>query len=130
MTVEPKTRTSSRTVLAYLVVGGASYLVDVGVFLLAGRGLGWDVAAAATVGYWTSVVLNFCLNRSIVFASTQRLRRGALRYGVLLLVNYLATLGIVTGLVHLGVVDVLAKTLAVALIAVWNFVLYRSWVFR
>ncbi|WP_298804259.1 GtrA family protein [uncultured Pseudokineococcus sp.] len=123
-------RPSVRTLLAYLFVGGLSYIIDLGLFLLLGRGLGWGVVPAATVGYWTSVMVNFCLNRSVVFSSTHRLRRGAVRYGLLLLANYLATLGIVTGLVSLGTADALAKTTAVAVIAVWNFFLYRAWVFR
>ena len=83
-----------------------------------------------TIGFWTSVVLNFVLNRAVFSqGGASSVAHGA-RYGVLLGANYLVTLLIVHVGTSWGLPPVVPKTVAVALTTCWNFVLYRVWVFR
>nr|WP_297424221.1 GtrA family protein [uncultured Actinotalea sp.] len=119
-----------RPLVVYLAIGGLSYVVDAGLlYLLVTAGA--PLWAAASVGYWTSVVLNFALNRSVFRAdSATRWHRQAVRYGVLLVVNFAATLMILQLGEAAGVPVLVSKTAAVVLTAAWNFVLYRVWVFR
>ena len=92
---------------------------------------GMPVWAAATVGYWTSVVLNFLLNRSQFSApGSGAVHRHVVRYGVLLLMNFLVTLVVLEVGTRLGLPVLVSKTAAVGLTTCWNFVLYRVWVFR
>ena len=114
--------------LAYLVVGGLSYLLDVGLLVGSREWLDAPLWLATTIGFWTSVLFNFFASRW-VFATEGSLHGHALRYCLLLGFNYVLTLGIVQLGVTLGGSAVVAKTLAVALIACSNFVLYRRWVF-
>ncbi len=128
----PPTRSGRGALLKFLVVGGASYLIDVGLLVLLSGPLDRPVWLAATVGFWVSVVVNFTLNR-LVFATPGGGGNAAVhgaRYAVLLGVNYLVTLGVVHVGVSWGLAPVIPKTFVVALIMTWNFVLYRRWVFR
>ena len=112
----------------YLLVGGLSYVIDVGLLVASRQVLDAPLWLATTIGFWTSVLFNFFANRW-VFGADGSAGGHAVRYAMLLGVNYLLTLGIVHVGVVLGTPAVVAKTLAVALIACSNFVLYRRWVF-
>lgn len=121
----------SRTeLLRYLGAGALSYGVDTGLLLLMAGPLNQPVWLAATTGFWTSVVLNFVLNRATFSSAGSNPVRHGVRYGALLAVNYAVTLVIVTiGVAH-GLTPVVPKTVAVGLTTVTNFLLYRRWVFR
>ncbi|WP_298460433.1 GtrA family protein [uncultured Cellulomonas sp.] len=123
-------RARRNPLLAYVLVGGLSYAVDAGLLLALSSGLGVAVWVAATVGYWTSVVVNFGLNRLLFHTGAGGVHRHAVRYGALLAVNYLVTLGVLHLGEQLGVPLLVTKTFAVGLTTCWNFVLYRVWVFR
>ena len=123
-------RGATRHLVGYLVVGVLSYAIDVGLLVLLRERADAPLVVATSVGFWASVLFNFVANRWVFRApEAGSTRRHAMRYGVLLAVNYGLTLAIVEGGVALGASAVLAKTVAVALIACSNFVLYRRWVF-
>jgi len=116
--------------VAYLLIGGLSYVIDAGLLYVLSRA-GVPVWAAATVGYWTSVVVNFLLNRTqFSDPGTGAAHRHAVRYGALLLANFLVTLVVLEAGTRLGLPVLVSKTFAVVLTTCWNFVLYRVWVFR
>ena len=114
----------------YLGIGVLSYVVDAGLLVLVTGPLRGPVWLGATVGFWTSVVLNFALNRLVFSDRDGTVVAHSVRYGVLLGVNYLVTLGIVDLGVAKGFTPIVPKTVAVALTTSWNFLLYRKWVFR
>ncbi|WP_456826069.1 GtrA family protein [Cellulomonas sp. P5_E12] len=122
---------SSRTALVrYLGAGILSYVVDTGLLLLISGPLGQPVWLAATIGFWTSVLLNFALNRATFSQDGGSTLRHGVRYAVLLAANYAVTLVIVTvGVAH-GLTPFIPKTIAVGLTTITNFLLYRRWVFR
>ena len=66
--------------LTYLVIGGLSFVVDLGLLLLLSGPGGLPVWLAATVGYWTSVLVNFGLNRRSMGGGSGRLRVQSMRY--------------------------------------------------
>lgn len=115
----------------FLVTGGLSYVVDVGVLVALNSGAGWSVGAATTGAYLVAFFFTFTLNRVWVFRASESPAVGqATRYLVLVGVNYVVTLAIVLGLTSLDTPVVVAKTAAVVVIALSNFVVYRRWVFR
>jgi putative flippase GtrA len=125
----PRGRTGA--FLRFLVTGGLSYVVDLGTLIGLNSGAGWSVGAATTGAYVVAFVFTFTLNRLWVFRASEGSPSGQVtRYLVLVGVNYLVTLGIVLGLTALAVPVVVAKTAAVVVIALSNFVVYRGWVFR
>ena len=119
-----------RPALRFLVVGVVSAGTDL--VLLAGlHGVaGVPLLVATTLAFWTSLAVNFALNRGWVFPGASGSVRGqAARYLFLVGLNYLATLALVGGFTAAGVPYLLAKVVALVMIACWNFVLYRRWIF-
>jgi len=118
-------------VVRFLLVGGVSYVVDLGALLALPHPLGLSLPTATTGAYLVAFVFTFTLNRLWVFGAGEQPVGGQMvRYLVLVGVNYLLTLVLVLGLVRLGVPVAVAKTVSVGLIAVLNFVAYRRFVFR
>lgn len=117
-------------VARFLVTGGLSFLVDLGIFAAAHYWLRLSVPAATTLAYVTSFAVNFLLNRRWVFRAAGQASRQLVRYLVLVAVNYVLTLVLMLVTVGVGVEPLVAKALTTALIASMNFVVYRAWVFR
>jgi putative flippase GtrA len=113
----------------YLLVGGSSFGVDLGVLTLCFALLHWPLWVATTVGFWTSVAYNFVLQRSFSFKDRGSVVGGLWRYLTVLGANTLATALIVEAFQRGGAGYVIGKTVATFLITCWNFILYRRWVF-
>jgi putative flippase GtrA len=126
----PKPRLQ-RQLLVYLLVGGLTVVVDVGLLALLHESGGVPLGVATTVAYCTAVVVNFLLNRTAMSSRDSRgWTRHALRYGSLVAANYVITLTVVTTAGHLSAEWYLvAKLAVVAGSTSWNFLLYRHWVF-
>lgn len=115
--------------LVYLAIGVLSFMVDAGLLLLLSAPLGLPVWLAATVGYWTSVLVNFGLNRRTMATKPGRLRGQSFRYVVLLAANYGFTLLVLLLGGEFSVPVIFSKCVAVGLGTIANYVLYRRWVF-
>jgi putative flippase GtrA len=120
----------SGTFVRYVGVGVLSLVVDAGTLWLLYDVVGRPLWLATTAGFWLSFAVNFGANKYLTFAVRTDGRRQLVRYALLVAMNYLANLGIVTGLVGLGLAAVVAKVIAVGLLTCINFVAYRQWVFR
>ncbi len=113
----------------FVLVGLLSVGVDTGSLIVLHEVVGLPLAAATTVAFAVTLVVNFSLNMGFVFGVRGRLAGRVARYGVLVVVNYVLTLLLVLGISFAGVHYVVAKLFAVACCALVNFVAYRRWVF-
>jgi putative flippase GtrA len=119
-----------RHLVYYLVVGGLSVVVDVGLLALLHESFGVPLGVATTVAFCTAVVVNFLFNRTAMSSWGSRgLTQHALRYGSLVVANYVITLAVVTAVEHVSYWYLVAKLAVVAGSTSWNFLLYRHWVF-
>lgn len=118
-----------RNFFKYLFVGGSTFVLDLGLLILLKEVGHLHVITAASISYWTSIGYNFMLNRQWTFDTTRSLRRHAFAYGLLLVMNYVVTVSIISGLGQLHVQYALAKVLAVALSATWTYVIYKKVIF-
>jgi putative flippase GtrA len=91
--------------------------------------LGVNLAVATSIAYVTGLVSNYLVNRRLVFSSEGPHARSAMRYGLLVLFNYLATIIIVTIATSAGIPYLIGKFVAVGGTLIWNFLAYRHWVF-
>ena len=118
----------------FLVTGGLTFLVDVGMLKLLHGVAGIALAPATALAFATAFVVNFTGSRQWVFASTARVgstHRQLVRYVILVGVNLGSTLAIVVGLASGFALNYLiAKVCAATLNAIGNFFAYRHWVFR
>ncbi|MGN6246237.1 MAG: GtrA family protein [Motilibacteraceae bacterium] len=113
----------------YLLVGGSSFAVDLGVLTVCFALLHWPLWIATSVAFWTSVAYNFVLQRSFSFKARGSVVGGLWRYLAVLGVNTLATTLVVEAFQRAGAGYVIGKTVSTFLITCWNFILYRRWVF-
>lgn len=118
------------SLVRYVAAGAFSFLVDAGTLWLLYAVVGTPLWLATTAGFWLSFVSAFTLNKYFTFGTRTNGPRQVVRYSVLVGVNYLANLGIVTGLHAVGLHALLAKVIAVGLLTVVNYFAYRFWVFR
>ncbi|MEV0454675.1 GtrA family protein [Catellatospora methionotrophica] len=122
----------SHSAVRYLTVGGLSYVADAGGLWLLHGVLSVPLGVAATISFCAAFVVNFGLNRTLVFSSTGQdnpVSGQLVRYVLLVVANYLLTLVLVLGLTGVGLNYLVAKTFAVVAIAVGNYFAYRHWVF-
>jgi putative flippase GtrA len=118
----------SRPFVRYLLVGGLSVAVDLLLLVLLVEAVGVPPAPAAAASFAASVLVNFGLNRALNPGGAA-LHRQAGRYLLLLVANLLLTVAAVSLGERAGVPYVVAKTTVLAASTVWNYVLYRRWVF-
>lgn len=118
------------SLVRYLVVGGVSFGVDAGLLLSLHEGVGWPRLGAATIAFWTALLLNFTLNRAWAFGGHEDVRVSLARYLTLVGINYVGTLVILEVGTRLGAALIVAKSFATGLTVLWNFLAYRFWVFR
>jgi putative flippase GtrA len=118
-----------QSLLRFVVVGGLSVGTDLALLALLRSGVHAPLWLATVVAYAASLVVNYSLNHSWVFASEREHHRAIARYFTLVAFNVGSTLGLVLGLTAAGLFYLMAKLIAVAVNAVVNFVGFRFWVF-
>ena len=114
--------------IRYLLIGGGSALIDVGLFqFLYMFGLGPIPANVTSV--LVSTVFNFLMNRNVTFKSAANPVRSAVLYLLLLAFNTCFTSWTISMLIGLGWHSLIAKVAALVCTTMWNFVLYRKVIF-
>jgi len=113
----------------FVVAGGISVCVDVLTLYLLHSWAHTSLFVATTAGYGVSLGVNYLLNHTWVFRASGQLNRRVPRYVALVVVNYVLTVVLVTGLSALGLPYLIAKLIAVGVNAVLNFIAYQRWVF-
>jgi len=122
-------RVWSHSAIRYLFVGGLCFVADVaGLWLLHDI---WTVplAVATPVSFLASFALTYTLQRVVAFASDARVAPSVGRYTALVVVNTIATTGIVWLTDAVGAGWMTGKVVAVVATTVWNYFAYRYWVF-
>ena len=117
-----------REVAAFLIVGGLSAAIDAGVFLLLSA-LGVYPVLASAISFVSAFAINYNGNRRVVFRA--RSHPGQLwRYAALVFFNLGLSAGIVALGIAVGLSPIAAKVVSLVIIAIFNFVAMRQWVFR
>ncbi|MFX1818796.1 GtrA family protein [Pseudarthrobacter sp. CC4] len=117
-------------VVRFLAVGGLSFALDLGLLAVLHEGFGVDLWIATPIAFVVSLVFNFLLQRVFTFQATNKGSVSAAKYLLLVLLNIVVSDVIVTGFDAVGWSYVLGKTTATTLTTVWNYFLYRHWIFR
>lgn len=113
----------------YLVVGGFCFVIDVALLGLAHEVIGIPLAIATPISFLASFAVTYTLQRIVAFASGAKVVPSVARYTALVIFNTLATTGMVWVVDELGGGWLAGKLLAVVATTVWNFFVYRHWVF-
>ncbi|MGB4136597.1 MAG: GtrA family protein [Microbacterium sp.] len=126
----------------FLIVGGISTLIEIGVFNLVVYGFGWDLVTGKIVASLVALVNAYIGNREWAFRGRDRRGRGA-EIVLFIVVNAVCT-ALGAGLVWLGVEGWrlasggepgafavnLVNLISIAIVVLFRFVLYHKVVFR
>ena len=99
-------------------------------FYIVGLSAGW----ASALGFSTSFVVGFTLNKKVVFKhennSRLNLRQQITLYFSLAIFNLLISAFAVEYMVDQGLVIEISKTIVVIIIAIWNYIILNRIIFR
>jgi putative flippase GtrA len=114
----------------YLVVGGSTFAIDLGLLVLLHGFEGVWLPLATAAAYCVAITYNFCLNRWWTFSASEKksLHEHIIPYGVLLGFNFLFTVLFVSLVSHF-INYAVAKVLAVAIQTSWTYFCYKHFVF-
>lgn len=115
----------------YILVGGLSYVIEIGfIYLLVMSGV--DRILAVAIGFWIGFFLAFCLQKIIAFrnktSEAKQVVKQSVLYAVLVLFNYGFTLVFVALLSPLINIYI-ARTIALGITTCWNFIIYKRFIF-
>jgi putative flippase GtrA len=119
-----------RELVGFAVIGAFTFSLDLGLLAVLRDRTALPLPVAVSIAYLAAFGLNFVLNRTVNFRSHAPVGGQALRYAVVLVGDYLLTVGVSTGLADLGLNFALARVTASFLVAVFTYSASRWWVFR
>jgi putative flippase GtrA len=115
--------------LRFLVVGCSTVVLDTGLLVVLHGVFGVWLPIATAVSFIATLGWNFGLNHVWTFGADGAVPRRFGRYLVVVAGNLVVTIALVTGLTAVGLNYVASKLVAVAVVAIVNYVVYREWVF-
>jgi len=123
-------RIVSREMAGFAILGAFTFGVDLTLLTTLRFWTPLPLAAAVSIAYVAAFALNFVLNRTVNFRSHAPAGPQAFRYGVVILGDYLITVGVSTGLAAVGLPFPIARTIASMFVAAFTYSASRWWVFR
>jgi len=118
----------------YLLTGIASFLLDYGLLLFFFRVINLPLATATSLAFGVGLVFNFIMNKFWVFDSRHTENSKTIIQGVSCLLLVVLNLGITNLIVvYMAEIDIgpeVSKPIATALIAIWNFAIYKKAIFK
>jgi putative flippase GtrA len=118
------------TGVRYLIAGGLSFIVDFGLLTLFKEVLAWPLWLSTATAFLLSFVFNYLVQRVFSFSSNAPHGVALVKYTLLVAFNTLATV-VIVGLVNQADGSWgIGKVLSTAATTVWNYFIYKYWVFR
>lgn len=119
------------TLLRYILVGGSSFVLDLGILTVLTERLGVWYIASATAAFLVAFFYSFLLTKHFAFRAGGAHGPQLLRYTMLVAMNYIVSIALLYGLTEYAHLHyVLSRIVAQGVVVCWNFVAYRTWVYR
>ncbi len=122
---------SSGQLIRYLITGISSFVLEYILFYTLFRLLGINEFISNSIALAIVFWFNFLMNRYWSFKSKEKLSRQLILYGLLFTFNIsISNLFIYGSSVVLGMSPLISKILIMCLIVIWNFVLYKTVIYK
>lgn len=118
-----------RRVIRFLVVGALSFGIDLGLLMVLHEVAGVKLWIATPVAFIASLLFNFLLQRRYTFQATNKGPVSAVKYGALVVFNIFATDLIVLFFADTELTYATGKVVSTVSTMVWNFFIYKYWIF-
>jgi putative flippase GtrA len=119
-----------RELVGFAILGAFTLGVDLALLVLLRHSTRLPMPVAVSIAYVSAFGLNFVLNRTVNFRSHAPVGGQVLRYALVVLGDYLLTVGVTTGLSYLGLDFRIARLTASFFVATFTYSASRWWVFR
>jgi putative flippase GtrA len=119
-----------RELAGFAILGGFTLCVDLSLLWALRHWTALPIPVAVSIAYLCAVALNFVLNKVVNFRTHGHVGKEAGRYAAVMVVDFLLTLGVTTGLSALGLDVRLARLIASGCVAIFTWTGARWWVFR
>jgi putative flippase GtrA len=119
-----------RELVGFAILGAFTLSVDLTLLVLLRHWTRLPLPAAVSIAYLSAFGLNFVLNRTVNFRSHAPVGSQAVRYALVVLGDYLLTVGVSSGLTAVGLDFQIARLTASLFVAVFTYSASRWWVFR
>lgn len=118
--------------ISFLVIGVLTACVYFILFTICWKWLGMNYKIAVTSAYIPAVSFQFLTNRSFAFKNrTDNITYQAIKFIMLLAINYVLTITIVTGaVIYLSVSPYLGMLLSLGVTMITGFLISKLWVFK
>ncbi|WP_166788529.1 GtrA family protein [Cryobacterium sp. TMS1-13-1] len=113
----------------YLLIGGATFLIDLGLLAMLHQVLDWPLWLATGTAFLATFVFNYSLQRTFSFSSRAAHGNTLAKYLTLLAFNTGATILIVWLIDQTGWGWGIGKVAATVATTTWNYFVFRYWVF-
>jgi putative flippase GtrA len=120
---------AGHSALRYLVVGGVAFLFDFGLLALLSQVIGWPLWLATSVAFLASFALTYTLQRVVTFGSRAPHGSSLAKYAALVAFNTVASVIIVELASYSMLGWAGGKVLATVATTIWNYFIYRYWVY-
>lgn len=121
---------TGRQGLSYVLVGGGTALLELGLFQLLYELIGLPLEPSNVLATIVATATNFLLNRSVTFKSSSSPVRSAILYCLLFAFNTTVSTLAIGFMVRFGLPSAIAKVLMQGAVVVWNFFIYRKIIFK
>lgn len=119
-----------REFIGFAILGTCTFAVDLALLSALQTWTPLPLTVDVGIAYLSAFGLNYVLNRTVNFRSHAPVGGQVLRYGVVMVFDFLLTLGVTTGLSALGLDFRVARVLAAGCVAVFTYLAANFWVFR
>lgn len=121
----------SRQFLLFACVGAGGTLAHYAVLIAVVEAGGLSPLAGAAAGFIVGGLVNYVLNRSVVFRSDRAHTEALPRFFIIAGTGLLWTLLLMAGMTDgLGIPYLAAQVLTTGILLVWHYLLNRIWTFR
>lgn len=115
----------------YVIVGVSSVAIDVALLTIFVEWLNLDPTTSVVINSAFVMAFNFTLNKKWSFGSTGASHKELVRYLILAAWNYVFSVGAMyVGNDVWGLPYLLVRLGSIACMVLWNFALFRFWVYR
>lgn len=118
----------NRQFIVYLIVGVLSAIVDIGTMQLA-LSLDADVKVAVTLGFVLGLIFNYFCHERVTFKATTSAGT-IVRFGTVVMINYLITLACVFASLHWFDAAMPGKLVSLPIMSAVGFFSSKFWVFK
>lgn len=118
-----------RKIIIFLFVGAGSALIDIGILYLLNKIAMYNKELSISVAFISGLIFNYLCHTYLTFNKSVT-QYNIIKYLIVVLVNYLLTLGLIKIQMQFDVDIVIAKIITLPIVAMVTFILSNKWVYK